>query len=647
MGRVCWDFPLLGTGNEQGYSNAGIETFKGTELIDNLAREICQNSLDAKQSSEVPVEVSFSLVEFSVDDFPALSELKRNIEGCKRFWGNRVKKVKENAFIQAMETAFAEDTIKVLVAGDRNTKGLTGINAGHDDDSAWRSLTSSDGSSDKDDNTSGGNFGIGKNAPFACSVFSTVFYNTTAIDGGVGFQGTSRWISMIDDTGRKTQGIGHYLNYSDETTWGPVLPGDNDTFAQKFHRAEDEYGTDVIVLGFSGDNEDWRTSITRAVLKNFFVAIVENKLIVKVDGQEISKSTIASIIDEYKEDPGLIKSKTRQLYRAYVEPTETYHFSILEPNDVTFKIRIDDTYSKVYANFRNNGMLIDQYAKRSIPVFAAVLVVNDVGNKELSSLLRDTEPPRHNVWDYKRIKNDTKENKEKRKTAKNALDKIQDEIVRVLDIYSAVQVTDHLDGGIGEFLASDNQNGTEKGSDELRVVQKIRSVKDKRGRRALASEPGQSAVGKRTKQQGVKVGPPKPPHPPKPKRIIQVEPGEGSTPGVSKGKGKVMVSATDIISERTLPINAQLGLYKTTIVTSRDYENVYLKVSAARDDLKEEGLQPKTFTQDKIKHSVTGEFFGPITLKSGQANQIFIEFEEKERMAVTVLVMEEVERAKK
>lgn len=647
MGKICWDFPLLGTGNEQGYSNAGTEIFKGTELIDNLAREICQNSLDAKQSKDVPVIVSFSLKEFSVDDCSALSTLRKNVDGCKRFWGNRIKKVKENGFIEAMENAFDENKIKVLVASDYNTKGLTGIYADHDDDSAWRSLTSSDGSTDKDDNTSGGNFGIGKNAPFACSIFSTVFYNTTAIDGGIGFQGTARWISMIDDSGKKTQGIGHYLNYCDESNWGPITPEDEDAFARHFQRSDDQFGTDVIILGFSGENEDWRTSITRAVLKNFFVAIVDKKLIVKVDGQEINDKTIGTIIDKFKDDNGLIKSKTRQLYRAYTEPTETYYFSIMEPNDVTFKIRIDDTFSKVYANFRNNGMLIDQYAKRSIPVFAAVLVVNDVGEKKLSTLLRDTEPPRHNVWDYKRINNDTKENKTKRKAAREALEKMQSEIVRILDIYSAVEVTDHLDGGIGEFLSSDNQNGNEKGNDELRVIQKIRSIKDKHGRRSMASEPGESATGKPTKKGGQKGGNPKPPHPPKPKKIIQVVPGEGTTSGVAKGKGKMLVSATDIISERTLPLNAQQGLYKTMIETSRDYNNVYLKIFAARDDQKEEGLLPISFTQNKVKRPAAGEFFGPITLKSGQPNQIFIEFAEKERMAVTVLVMEEIDNEKK
>ena len=37
---------------------AGVETFKGSPL-DTLAREICQNSLDAKLNNELPVGVEF------------------------------------------------------------------------------------------------------------------------------------------------------------------------------------------------------------------------------------------------------------------------------------------------------------------------------------------------------------------------------------------------------------------------------------------------------------------------------------------------------------------------------------------------------------------------------------------------------------
>lgn len=48
MGKIGWRFPPLLGSTRQGYTNNDIEVFKGQELLDNLAREICQNSLDAK-----------------------------------------------------------------------------------------------------------------------------------------------------------------------------------------------------------------------------------------------------------------------------------------------------------------------------------------------------------------------------------------------------------------------------------------------------------------------------------------------------------------------------------------------------------------------------------------------------------------------
>ena len=47
MFQIGWRFPPLSGGTRQGYTNNDIEVFKGQELIDNLAREICQNSLDS------------------------------------------------------------------------------------------------------------------------------------------------------------------------------------------------------------------------------------------------------------------------------------------------------------------------------------------------------------------------------------------------------------------------------------------------------------------------------------------------------------------------------------------------------------------------------------------------------------------------
>lgn len=60
----------------------------------------------------------------------------------------------------------------MLRISDFNTSGLTGSRAEVNTD--WTNLTKSSGVSDKK-GTSGGSFGIGKFAPFACSDFSTVF----------------------------------------------------------------------------------------------------------------------------------------------------------------------------------------------------------------------------------------------------------------------------------------------------------------------------------------------------------------------------------------------------------------------------------------------------------------------------------------
>ena len=62
MANVGWRFPPLSGGTRQGYTNNDIEVFKGQELIDNLAREICQNSLDARiEHSKEPVRMVFEL----------------------------------------------------------------------------------------------------------------------------------------------------------------------------------------------------------------------------------------------------------------------------------------------------------------------------------------------------------------------------------------------------------------------------------------------------------------------------------------------------------------------------------------------------------------------------------------------------------
>lgn len=81
MKEVCWDFPLLGTGNQSGNNIAAITMFKGSGIMDGLAREVCQNSLDAKDKSlppDTPVKVKFELVEIEKKNTLCLRGIKRH-----------------------------------------------------------------------------------------------------------------------------------------------------------------------------------------------------------------------------------------------------------------------------------------------------------------------------------------------------------------------------------------------------------------------------------------------------------------------------------------------------------------------------------------------------------------------------------------
>lgn len=59
MNDILWRFPGNGYTADTGLDTADMETFK-KDVMASLAREICQNSIDAKQpSNDLPVKVHF------------------------------------------------------------------------------------------------------------------------------------------------------------------------------------------------------------------------------------------------------------------------------------------------------------------------------------------------------------------------------------------------------------------------------------------------------------------------------------------------------------------------------------------------------------------------------------------------------------
>jgi hypothetical protein len=627
MFSIRWDFPFLGTGNEQGYTNSGIEFFKGKELLENLAREICQNSLDAKNPDlNGPVKVKFELKSIQQSKHALFAEYKSWIDNCKDYWGSRMDD-RLAEFIESAEAALAQPEIPVLVASDYNTKGLEGTMASESEESTWRALAHSDGTSVNKGDGSGGSYGIGKNAPFACSSLSMVFYNTYAIDGGRAFQGTSR-LATARYLGKRTQGIGHYLNVEEgQDRWLPIRESDDCSFYNEFVR--NTIGTDIIIVGFLETN-GWVEKMVQAVVSNFFLAIRENKLIVEIGDQAIDSSSIAAIIDEYK-DAKLVGTKViHEWYQALKDPDDgaPLYCTVLEENDVELYLKTDNEYHNQAAYFRSSGMLVRTARPMSFQHFSAVIIIR---KEELNKLLRKAEPVRHNRWDYTLISD-----KSEARKAKDALDQIDTwlraELMKKYEIIGAKS----QDSGEGEYLPDDeNSDNNQTGDDILRVRQKISKSQTRTkapGYVQTGAEPSKGSAipgdvhGKKKRKKKNK------------RKKVVAKP--GNTPGANPSGAGAPLSAINIAAQKAFVLQEEMGLYKVVIKASEDYPKVKLSFYAVGEDDAEDLLTVQKYTYDGKTKTVSSKSIGPLSFSKEVIKEIFVTFEEKEKMRLNIIASE-------
>lgn len=163
-----WVFPKNDGGRDSGFHDAGVETFKGN-FDRYLARELIQNSLDARLDHSKPVHVKFELLALERAKIPGMDYLRETFHRCADYWRDHEKV--QAFFTRAAELA-AQPRLSALKVGDFNTTGVPGTDA--DRMHNWYHLIRCAGSSSKWGGE-GGSFGIGKNAPFAASRLRTVF----------------------------------------------------------------------------------------------------------------------------------------------------------------------------------------------------------------------------------------------------------------------------------------------------------------------------------------------------------------------------------------------------------------------------------------------------------------------------------------
>lgn len=432
-----WNFPAV-IGESKGINDTGVETFT-ENLVSSLAREICQNSLDAISDSSVPVTVCFKQFRMLTSKIPDIEGLQHELDACIEF----VKSMKSNAtrvWLEHAKEILNSEYITVLRISDLNTTGLLGAKE-KNYSSPWHSLVRSTGVSDKNP-TAGGSFGIGKFASYACSKIRTVFFSTNAQDNVEAWQGITRLPSSSPSDNKVTTGFGFY----GDPICTPIfeqLRFLDDTWV----REDTQFGTDIYILGFSGnleDPEEWKARIIASVLDGFLLAVYNNRLRVEVDSIIVDKEHIEELIEQYG-DYGTARSK--EYFDVLTSPSTEWvvveDFLNNRLGEVKIGILLKEGYHRKVAGIRSTGMMIQELDRFSNRVeFAGLLLLNGTN---INRIMREMENPQHTKWSTSKLS-------ENRALGNQCYKAIRDLIIDTLGRLIEGDSKDIIDSDLGDFL---------------------------------------------------------------------------------------------------------------------------------------------------------------------------------------------------
>lgn len=379
---IGWNFPSNGFGQRRGIAEAGIQTFTGKE-ISSLAREICQNSLDAAIDENSVVTVEFQRHEINTSDIPARDEYKKILRRCRDSWTGNVKT--ENFFNTAI-FRIDRPTIFVLRISDFNTTGLDNpfdpraLNG-------WNALTKIDGGATKTGDAAG-SFGIGKNAPFANSALRLIFYRTLNSHGERAAQGVSRVVSFDIGNDEYSAGIG-YFGETDRNQ--PVTSiAALDKICQR-----DSCGTDVFLYGFNG-GKDWQEKISVELIENFLVAIHREKFSAKIQGEVLSRDTLGNFIARYADN----FTKATDYYKVLTGGNvKTFNENFHDMGTLKLRVIVDSQTSlnRRVLVIRKNGMKL--FDMKNLPQVISFTGILELEGRELNEFFRQMETPSHDKWE--------------------------------------------------------------------------------------------------------------------------------------------------------------------------------------------------------------------------------------------------------
>ncbi len=264
----------------------------------------------------------------------------------------------------------------------------------------------STGASNKKSANSGGSFGIGKAAYFAMSPLRSIIVSTMTQEGVHTFQGVSMLCTHTVNDVLRTP-IGFYSTNNEN----PVV--DVDEIPYQFKRTEP--GTSINIMGVQITSQDDKADIYKeikiAVLRNFWLAIYNDRLDVVVGDETIDSSNIIQLVEQYFPELSDNRRKGNVNPRPYLElvanaKRDDKRYMLIESNlphlgDVKLYIHRHPEGRGTIQYFRMPNMMVKREKLSAANNFFSVFICdNPEGDKKLKKL----ETVAHDDWDARNWK---------------------------------------------------------------------------------------------------------------------------------------------------------------------------------------------------------------------------------------------------
>ena len=388
-----WLFDLNRDGSSEGWEDAAIKNFRGNPL-NNLAREVIQNSLDAPRESEAEVvTVSFQKETVSTAEVPNIDELKAVIDKCIEDADTFVLPDKQENLFMAQQAVRA-DTIDLLKISETGTAGMEGP---CEPGKPLYKYLKAKGQGGKSFDGARGSHGQGKAAPILCSQLHTILVS-------------SKWEQKNLVMGRATLSS-HYGGskkqiHNNVGYWGEDFEPVDYQDGMPAWPERKTPGTNIVILGWKQFSR-WDEILIAATAVNFFAAINRGLLKVVVQGFEINTETLPEIF-ERAQLLSLIESQS-DVPRGDYERAKGYYSTYTAPDyfeeGEVFNLGFFNFYMKKREDSQQNiGLLRDEmFITSSIPrlkrKFGAPYLGFDMlivpASATASLLIKSMEPPAH------------------------------------------------------------------------------------------------------------------------------------------------------------------------------------------------------------------------------------------------------------